>query len=93
MYRRIVAALAILALAAGCTPRTAPAPSPVRTAVQPAPSWSVGQDPGCYSLGVPVAGECLEGGAPRCVTEDGNDGADLPCWWVDPDKGDVWYRP
>jgi hypothetical protein len=94
MYRRIVAALAIAAVMAACEPARHDNYCPrLGTATQPAPSWAVGQDPGCYTLGVPVAGECLEGGAPQCATEDGNDGAGLPCWWVDPDKGDVWYRP
>lgn len=89
-----LASMAILVLWAslsGCKP-AGQAPKPLKTAVQPAPSPTP-VDLGCWTVGQPVAQDCLDGGAPRCATEDGNDGAGRECWWVDPTDGRVWYRP
>lgn len=86
--------VAVLVILTGCsvscssTDTTPPSDQPVRTAVQPMPSWMIGMEPGCFAEDVPVAGECLEGGAPKCRVADSVG----PCWWRDP-QGDLWFRP
>lgn len=82
--------ITLMITVAGC--KASDQPRPLRTAVQPPsprPSWAAGMEPGCWTIGEPVAPECLEGGAPECSTW-----ADRgPCWYVDPVDGTVWYRP
>lgn len=94
----VLAALFIgyVVLVAGCKPTGEPKP-PERShsgiVVQPTPGWATGMDEACWTLGAPVALSCVDGPAPRCVTEDGYPGTGVPCWWVDPDTGNVWFRP
>jgi hypothetical protein len=85
MVKSMVCLLAMATLLAGCRPTSSEPPKPMKSAVQPAPS-------GCYSTTGPVARSCADYG-PLCATEDGNDGADQPCWWIDKSDGRVWYRP
>jgi hypothetical protein len=62
-------------------------------ACQPRQDVPNGDD--CQATGAPVPAACAPpvGHPDRCATEDGNDGAGRPCWWVDPHDGRVWYRP
>lgn len=81
--------LAIALVLGGCKPTTpTESPKPMKSAVQPAPSWTAGMEPGCWVVGEPVAPECLEGGAPQC-----KDTLIGPCWIIDSNTGEVWYRP
>jgi hypothetical protein len=48
----------------------------------------------CLIVGSPVPPRCMEEpNVERCATEDGNDGANRPCFWVSPRDGRVWFRP
>lgn len=80
--------VAVTVALTGCKP-AGQRPAPVRTAVQVAPSWRAGMEPGCFTVGEPVAPECLEGGAPTCPYDSTTVG---PCWATAPD-GRIWYRP
>lgn len=85
MFKVMVVAAAVVAVT-GCTPKGAPTPSPtVGRAVQLAPE--------CLKEGVALAPECNELNVlPFCATEDsGLDSPGQPCFWKDPDTGNLWY--
>ena len=89
----VLAAVLITIAVTGCKPAGQDSPRPLRTAVvhvpTPLPSWADGMELGCFVVGVPVAPECLEGGAPTCPYDSTTVG---PCWATAPD-GRIWYRP
>ena len=92
--RNLATALAILiagAALSGCRPDTSPTntPKPMKSAVQPAPSWKASIDLGCLYTRWAVDVECLEQGGPLCE----NAQADQSCFWIDHADGQVWYRP